>query len=301
VAVTLVETHDSREVTVTGQGGGVTLRFVGLGSMDEVEVYAATLLATPPVYDGFIRNEIKITPLGGPNWKVEVPYGVTGAGGGDQPVGASGLGGESPPLPAQPADDDEPLGAGYSFDTTGGTARITQSYKTVLSVGRNGDSPRNYNRAIGVANGRVEGCEKYVPKFEWSRTVTRENVTTAYMKRLRDMTGTVCVAPFYGRNTGEVLYLGATGQPTGNNAHTITHRFADSKNQKTIEISDDLIIDADPANLGYAKLGWQYLWVAYDEEVADGDVAPTPVAAYVEDVYEYTNFDRLEISGAASP
>ncbi|VTU00994.1 Uncharacterized protein OS=Isosphaera pallida (strain ATCC 43644 / DSM 9630 / IS1B) GN=Isop_2424 PE=4 SV=1 [Gemmataceae bacterium] len=300
MAVSLIETHDSREVTVGGQGGGIPLRFVALGSLDEVEVYAAVLLATPPYFDGFVRNQIRTTPLGGPNWRVEVQYGTTGAGGGDQPVGASGLGGESPPLPSAPETDDEPLGAGYAFDTTGGTAHITQSYKTVLSVGRGGAVPRDYQRAIGVTKDRVEGCDKYVPKFEWSRTVTRENVTTAYLKRLRDMTGTVCIAPFYGRNTGEVLYLGASGQPTQGNAHTITHRFADSKNQKTIEISDDLIIDADPANLGYAKLGWQYLWVAYDEEMEDGQVAPTPVAAYVEDIYEYTNFDRLEISGGAS-
>lgn len=293
--MTLYETRDSREANVSAQGGGETLRYIAIGSFEETEVYIAAVLVSPGFLNGFVRNDIRMSPLGGPNFKVEVTYGPTGAGGGDQPVGSSGLGGSPGTAPSTPASD-APLGAGYSFSTGGGTTHITQSLGTPNSVKVGGGAGPDYKRAIGKTKDRIEGVDVFTPKFDWSRTVQRPEVTLAYKKTLSDMTGVVNNDVFYGFAAGEVLYLGASGTFTQNEGWSITHNFSRQKNQLYVTINDDLELGPQPGNFGFAKLGWQYLWVAYSDEIVGDEVAPRAIAAFVEDVYEMGDFTRLGIS-----
>lgn len=290
MAVILYETWDSRETNVSAQGGGVVRRWLAIGSIEEDEVYDTVLAEAPDYYDGFIRSDIKLTCVGGPNWKVEVTYGPAGAGGGDQPVGdtgPSGIGGSAPPTPSAPAGDDAPLGAGWSIDTAGQSQHITQSLVTVESVKRGGGVPPDYKRAIGVTRDGVQGTEIFVPKLEITRSIQRATVTMAYLKTLRRITGRVNNDTFYGFPEGTLLYLGVSGSFTVGEGWSLTHKFTYEPNDTLIGICAGLTISE--------KAGWDYLWVAYSEEVEANQVAPLPLAAYVEEVYPRADFGLLQI------
>lgn len=287
--VTLHETWDSRDTNVSTQGGGVVRRWIGIGSVEEDEVYDATLTGSPDYYDGFIRSDIKLTPLGGPNWKVEVTYAPRGAGGGDQPVGdtgSGGIGGEPASQPTAPSETDL-LGAGWSIETSGASQRILQSLVTNESVRRGGGAAPDYKRAIGVTRDGVQGTEIFVPKLEITRSVQRATVTIEYLKTLRRLTGRVNNDTFYTFPEGTLLYLGASGTFTVGEGWSFTHKFAYEPNETLINICDGLTVSA--------KAGWDYLWVAYSEEVEANQVAPLPLAAYVEEVYPYADFTLLQI------
>lgn len=293
--ITLVETWESREANVSAQGGGETLRFVATGTTDEAELYVYVEEATAGYWNGFVRADIRLSPMGGPNWRVEVVYGPTGAGGGDQPVGeSSGIGGTPTTTPTAPGEE-EALGGGYSFDTAGGTTHITQALADIASAFAPGEEVQDYQRAIGVTEDGVAGVDIFTPNLEWSRTVNRPTMTTAYLKRLRDYTGSINNGDFYGFHAGEVLFLGASGTFTQGQGWSITYKFAVSKNITTLEITDDVILDANPLNNGYAKLGWQYVWVRYRATLQGNEVAPRPVSAHVVDVYDSNTFDNLGI------
>lgn len=297
MAVFLIETWDSRKGGIGAQGARITLKFVAIGTTNENELYLAILEQTPPIYDGLIRSDMDWTNRGGPIWDVEVPYTPTGAGGGGEPVGdtgTSGMGGTPHPEPTAPGNED-PLGAGYSFDTTGQTIHITQSLGVVTMAGKAGTTIPDVGNAIGATAHGVSGCDIFAPKMEWSRTVSRATCTVAYQKKLRDLTGTVNNDVFYERVPGSCLYLGASGQQTQGGLWSITHKFADAKNITTLEISDDIIIDPSPSNFGYAKLGWQYLDVHYKDVLEGDEVLSLPIAAFVHDVYELATFDNIGI------
>lgn len=283
----LYELHDSRNLNVGGNTGGIVRRWISVGSTDEVEVYVAGLLISGTTWDGFVRSDIKVNFLGGPNALVEVTYGPAGAGGGDQATGHNpALGGTAPTNPTSP-DDTTPLTSGYSFDTTGGTVRVTQSKETVESVGPLGGLVPNFKQAIGVTKDGVEGTDVVVPSLKWSRTVGRAGVDLPYLRTITNLVGKTNDAEFYGFPAGTTLYLGASGNFAQGEGWTITHQFASGENKGSIDVGGDITVAS--------KKAWEYLWVAYDKEVVDDKVAPQPYAAYVERVYDEGNFVLLEI------
>lgn len=284
MALVLYEAIDSRDDLEYGaQGGGVTLKFHAVGSDDEAEVYAAALLSTPTYYIGFVRQNIT-TPREGPGkYRAHVRYGTTGLGGGDQPTGST------PTNPTAPAGDTTPLGGGYSFQTTGATVHLTQSLQTISMTGRGVIVPTNFKRAIGVQGDKVEGVDVPAPSLKWSRTVARATLDRAYMRTIKNLTGKVNNAPFYGSPAGTVRYLGADGNFTTGENWSVTHQFEENENETLIDVAGDLEVPA--------KDGWDYLWVAYAAEVdgAGEKLAPLPNAAYVERVSKRANFALIEI------
>jgi hypothetical protein len=92
-------------------------------------------------------------------------------------------------------------------------------------------------------------------------------------------------------NKGELLFLGAQGGQMGEGRFAITFRFAGSGNREDIPIGmGDLAFKVDE------KEGWHLLWSYADltEGPPSGTVITkpvhVPVAAYVEQVYEYGDF-----------
>jgi len=280
--LTFRELQSSRPANVGMTDGRLVREWIAYRTDLEEEVYAAALVTADPFWKGFIRQDVALKPAGGGIWYVTVTYGTVGIGGGDQPVGHSGLGGSAPTSPTAPTGT-TPLGAGYSFDTTGATAHITQSIQTVdRSVG----SPDN-SQAIGLTRDSVEGTDVFVPKFEWQRTVHRPVCTVEYLKTLRDLTGTVNNDVFYTFPAETVLYLGASGQFTQGEGWSITHRFSYAPNEINIAIGNGLVVPL--------KRGHEYLWVAYEEQEVGNRVLQVPVAWYVERVYRTRGFPLLEI------
>lgn len=178
----------------------------------------------------------------------------------------------------------------YTFDTGGGTTKITQSLGTVNSYARDGFSPPDFQGAIGVSEDSVEGCDVVTPNFEFSEThrLPDAAVTGDYRRTLFKMTGTMNQDLFKGLETGECLFLGASGSRRGDGYWSITYRFAGSPNLTDIAIG---------TITGIEKLGWDYLWIRYGDFEDDIGIAlvKRPVACYVERVYQFADFSLLGI------
>lgn len=137
------------------------------------------------------------------------------------------------------------------------------------------------------------GIDITMPVMNFSEThyFRASRVTTAYRKRLAELTGTVNIGKFKGYAPGEVLFLGASGTRQGNHPDDdweITFRFAVSPNQTDLKVGDLTVKE---------KLGWDYLWVRYADDVSEDrkSLIKKPEAAYVERVYQAADFGGLGI------
>jgi hypothetical protein len=149
-----------------------------------------------------------------------------------------------------------------SFNTVGGSGRITQSKETVASATVDEILGAGYNThgAIGItSDGTVEGTDIVIPIYEWEETheVPAATVTAEYRRTLYRLTGTVNSEAFRDMAIGEALFLGASGSRRGRgNARPweINFRFAGSANAENITIDGVGPVKKD---------GWDYLWVKY--------------------------------------
>lgn len=119
---------------------------------------------------------------------------------------------------------------------------------------------------------------KYVPKAT--------AISNAYTLGLRNCAFKYNNATFRGQAAGECLFFGARGAPRNKDDHAVTHNFLCSPNATGLAIGDIT---------GVNKLGWQYLWVLF-ENVHDATgkyLTPRPKAAYVEQVYKPADFPTL--------
>jgi len=183
-----------------------------------------------------------------------------------------------------------------TFDTTGGREHVNFSLATIDS---HFDSPLSdapdFQQAINVTDGRVNGVDIIVPSYAWQETHTlaQATVTSQYKKNVRRLTGRVNNAPFREWEAGEVLFMGARGalrQQAGAVANwELTFSFASRLNEENISIGGMSGID---------KLGWDYLWVHFANAPDSNGQQVTvhkPIGAYVERVYPIDDFADLGI------
>jgi len=262
----------------TSRGGAsdsIELHYIVSGSASDAVIRAYVALQAPSTYAGLFRQAISINPLSADAvlneawWEVTVPY-----------------------RPRQPGQDDPPQtgDSRFEFDTTGGTQHITQSLETITSVGGNpGIIPTpDFGGAIGVSADSVDGTDIIIadPKFNETHYLAVAGMTQSYRNLLIAMTGTVNNAPFRGYEAGEVLFLGARGGPRGDDDWEVGFAFAVSLNRQDIEIPNIELFDAE---------GWDYVWVYYLALDDVGAIVKRPAAAYVERVYERSDFTLLGI------
>lgn len=268
------------------QGGSVTGRWFAYGSDYELDAFDAVLLIAPRTYLGFIRQEISPKRVGPYLYKVEVTYSTTGQGGSTTPAGETPTEGKQAPGGGQ-GDDNAPLDADYTFDTSPTNLHISQSIATVSATKRGGGDAPDFKHAIGVTRSGVAGCDIFGPQLEWSRTVSLPSVSLAYIKQLMRLTGTANTAPFYTFGVRDVLFKGASGKATDNQKWTVTYKFSVIETQTNIVICDGLTVPQ--------KRGWEYIWFAYEDTVLSDRVAPLPIAAYVEQVVRDGDFSILRL------
>jgi hypothetical protein len=256
---TISENYLSRPFTL-GQQAGRELIYNVAGTDDEEEVRALLVGAAPPLYQGLIQESLSAEPQGGGLWKCYARY--------------SGLDSDSE----------------FTFDSGGGTQRITQSIQTVASYAPTGLTAPDFRGAIGVTEDRVEGTDVTVPTWEFTEThrFLDSAVTPAYKLTLRNLVGRYNDAAFREHAAGECLLRAVNGSRRGDELWAITFRFAASANATGLVVGDIIGID---------KLGWDYLWVRYadfEDSVAVA-LVKRPVAVYVERVYQPGNFADLNI------
>jgi hypothetical protein len=184
-------------------------------------------------------------------------------------------------------DVDESL---FSFDTTGGTHKLTYSRST-QSFPRPGVTARDFKSAVNVQRDlSVQGTDIVVPALKFSLKVrkARAAITLAYVKTLARLTGCYNNATFKTFSAGELLFFGGVGQQGTNSDPEITFHFVASENVTGLTIGQIT---------GISKRGHEYLWVWFDPELdaAANAIAPRPHTAYVEEVAKPGDFSLLGI------
>lgn len=210
------------------------------------------------------------------------------------------------------ADDEtqtEPLRRLRSFDTSGGTAHITQAIKGAGTNngerrwGSGGENGAPYaEHAIGVDGNSVNGVDIVIPQLTWTETydVPSQYVTSAYIKNVASLTGTVNSAAFRTFAAGEVLFVGASGSQEwdaekGNGPWTLAFKFIASPNAGAGQTVPALEVGSIT---GIEKRGHDYLWVRYEDSVTDDTLIKKPKHVYVNKVYRDGNFSLLGIGVA---
>ena len=180
--------------------------------------------------------------------------------------------------------------AKFTFDTGGGTQHVTQSLST---AGRYGKSSAKYQGAIGFDGKNVQGVDITVPVFNFTEShwFTDAQMSQGFKLTLFRLTGKTNAQAFRGFSGGEVLFLGAGGNRQGDDPSDkweLTYKFAAMPNRSNFSIGGITVV---------SKLGWEYLWVRYQDDVDDDnqEAIKVPVAVYVERVYEGANFSGLGI------
>lgn len=260
---TIAESAFSRPFRIgrTNSGWDLEYHVHGVeGPDDDLQVIDLIEANAPAIFRGRLRDGYDAEPKGNGVWSVIVRY-------------------------ASLDDTKE-----YTFDTGGGTTRITQSLTTVATYAPSGSTAPNFQGAIGVSEDRVEGVEIGTRAYEWTETHSflPSQITQGYIATLRNMTFTYNDAPFREFMGGEVLFMGATGGIRGGDLFRLTYRFASSEN-----VVDQTIGDIT----GVAKAGWDYLWVRY-HDVEDGTakaLVKRPRSCHVERVYQPSDFSLLGI------
>ena len=177
----------------------------------------------------------------------------------------------------------------FSFETTGGTQHLTQSYQTVGRFAPFGRIAPNHHGAIGVNDREITGCEVIMPTLSFSMNRTKTGILDMeFIGFLAGMTGKINGEPFMGFFPGEVLFEGASGSQkfteTDFPTFDLTYKFRVSLNASNLSVGN--------INVGY-KHGWDYFWVQYEEYSEIGSVSKRPIAAFIERVYHIADLNLL--------
>ena len=276
MSVTCTERFESRRLR-TGDEATLELVWTVQGTDDEGEAHVSVLAPAPEQYQPsaelprLFRQSVRIEPLGPEMWLASVLY--------DRRFEVTIIGGGLARIAGSESNE--------SFETGGGTQRITQSLRTVQ---RYGDAP-DHQGAIGVSQSQVEGTDIVIPTFSWSETHYFAQLPWSYRRLLSDLSGTVNERSFRGFEPGEVLFRGASGSrrgDTNDQPWEVSFSFSASANVTDLAVGDVT---------GIEKRGFEYLWIRYqaaDDEVS-GSRVQRPVGAYVEQVYATADFSRLGI------
>lgn len=300
---TWVEDNSSRSATIHRLGKKATSTYRKswkiFGTNDDVAVHDdvnATLWQSYMFwqYPGQPQNRLQaesytLEYLGDKAWQLEVTYSKDGA-----------------------EDDEqrEPLKRSRSFDTGGGTQHITQGLpvgegETLDFEFRFPSTANNQSGAIGVDGDSVQGVDIIVPQLTWTETydVPSPYVTTAYIKTLSSLSGTVNNASFRGFAAGEVLFAGASGsqqwdEDKGDGPWTLSYKFVASPNQGSGKTLPAIRV-GNISNI--SKDGHDYLWILYEQSLAAASggnpaaLLKQPKAVYVDRVYRRQNFSQLGV------
>lgn len=290
MAFIVFEKDESRAVTLSWDRQECTVELFGRTTLDDAVARAGFIAALPNPFLGLWFEDMNITPQKGGVWRCVANY--------KSYVLQSNppQGGASPPPPPPPAPaGTTALGPEYSWDISNSTEHIVKSIATLEKKGVKSDgitveTPKNYYGAIGYVEKtkEIQGVDRIFAKGEFSITKLFDYITLDYFNVVMGLVGSVNNATFYLFPRGELLFLGASGQPRDQGGKVaVTYKFAISKNKTAVNVAPGLTIAS--------KRGWEYIWVAFKTFDDSGKLTTYPAAAYLEQIYEEKDFSTLKI------
>lgn len=176
------------------------------------------------------------------------------------------------------------------MDSTGGTTKQTDA-DSQQKYNAAGHTARDFGTTVNVQDGKPEGVDRVIPalKLNINARISSQWVADpiGYAKTVASVTGSVNSGTYLGFESGELLFLGATGEIVGENP-LLTYTFAASKNLANVTIG--------PVS-GITKNGHDFIWFDYLAEKDNTTNLQVAKArgAYVAKVYEYADFGVLKI------
>lgn len=186
-----------------------------------------------------------------------------------------------------------------SFDTDGGSARITQALVHLSDHAPSGVTPANFFGAINVTEQGVEGITIEVPAFtfEYHATMTAASITQAYAATVGGLTKTVNTSSWHGFPAGSLLFRGAKVPKMRKSAPQATIEF-----RFRYEPLDSARTDANSIALP-DRNGHDLLWYSQRAEVdtSASRLIRRSVSAHIDRVYNYGNFNSLGLGASPWP
>lgn len=272
--VELSGSRSGTDATDKSSSGELTWRVWGTTDLDTARDYLIAEDVVPTFYDGLLFKQLSWTHDGAGVWAFTASY-----------------------VHPDKAEQQSDLDVGdyeISFDTAGGTVTRTVSLGTT-SYAKSGETAPDFKGSIGVvrdkSESKVEGVEVGIPalKFSIRKRQPRATITLEYVRTLKSMTFTKNASAFLGFPAGELLFIGAQGRQGTDSDPEVTYNFIASDNVDSLTVGDIT---------GIVKAGHDYLWV-YFEDIEDSSANMTvkqPKAAYVEKVYEESDYGNLDIA-----
>ena len=249
----------------------------------------ALLAAAPTTFNGLSLRPTEVS--------VEEQETVDGSGNRDY-IGRAGYG--TPGGTRTPSPDLDTGNTRISISTAGGSVKITQSLDTVASYPNPGAA--DHDGAIGVTEQGPQGTTILTGGLDITITkiVDSTDLDISYLNDIVSLTtpnphtnnATFSHTDTDGRQislaAGEALFIGMQNTPRGDGTDELRFNFKGSAN----------LTDALPNSpWTIVKGGWQHLWLSYEKQEngvgADKRLVSTPIAAYVEQVYESGDFSLL--------
>ncbi|MEW4451287.1 hypothetical protein AB1L30_01250 [Bremerella sp. JC817] len=268
----------------TGKGSNRKLLYHVIGSDDDATI-AATVASVAPAefvtpFKTLKRDDISKTQIGPAFWAIEVNY--------------------IDPDKQEEKKKPEVGTLVASWDTMGGSQHITVSLETVDKAGKSASElPPDFKRAIEVAESGVNGTDVVVGglKLDYEFTFPFASVTDAYIRKLDEMTGTTNATEWKGWAAGRLLFLGSSGRQTSQGQVTARFSFRAGQNREVDCAQWGLVEYNTGEDAVLTKKAHDHLWFyfkKYHDENAK-QIVHRPVAAYVERLYEPSNFAELAI------
>lgn len=253
--------------------GSIDRTFWVWDCLDDVEAIGLAAAKADTPYRGRTREDNPQVEPGGYNtWEIVYHYAP--------PV--------VPEFPGGTVDQDPLVNSVLEFDTTGGTAHVTQCLEQMDFGAEAGTSVKDA-KVIGATGDSVEGTDVVVPRFiitllrkppafaggvefgqyivDLARLTGKYN--EAFYTLQGKLFGTTLVSMFF--DPGELKFIGATVADEGRFRYT----FDASENRQNIDIGEGITIPS--------KRGHEYLWTMYrkKELTQPKVVIPIPHIAFV--------------------
>lgn len=176
-----------------------------------------------------------------------------------------------------------------AWDTSGHTEHITQALDyEILPV-----DGADFEGAINIVGDSVQGLDVVRPAMRYSETWIMPASTAMkcdYISAVYRLTGTVNASKFRCFDPGECLFVGARGQWSDNSPYVaVTFEFEarpNDPNWKPWATYPDGVT---------TKLGWEHVWIRYEDGTDASTLIKKPIAAYKSQVYHEEDWGDLKI------
>lgn len=283
MSFTATESEDPRDVSVTRDNARFELVFVVTAdpgdTVDENDVLTFLINGGVPIeFEGLPRSAIRVdNRINSLQYKATVTYELS---------------------TIEEEEAEEQPGATESFDTTGGSVHRTQGQEVVETVG---DYSVDLGAALNYDGEKVQGIDVIAPAYRYTFTVRKldSEVTEAFQQKLHELTGTVNSEQVKWFLKRDLLFHGAVGSKTRQNAKDATGNDIEDEWEITYNFDGRLTEVAFKVGrfIVPIKAGWDYVTAVYEDfdDFQTKTIVRRVQSIAVIRVFEESDFNELGI------